>query len=437
MFTFSAFTFANPLALLALLALPAIYWLVRFTPPKPQTVRFAPFRLLRDLISRNEQPDRAPWWLTALRLALAALVIMAIAGPFWNTGAPPLRTGTAPLLIVIDNDWSSAPQWDRRMAVLDEIITAAERAGTPVILAASTPDGKPQALTAQSPANAKKAAAVLAPRALATARPQLARRLVEKFASQKALQIAWLANGIGGTKAENFAKTLKSLAGGKAKVEIFTPAPDHLPVAVSNPMLAKGAFKITVLRPDGNTKSPSSVDILAANGRSLASAKFKFDGNKTSTEVTIKLPLELRNEAARIEVTGARSAGAVYLLDDRWRRKVVGVIAGPSSELAQPLLSPLYYVTRALEPSAALRTASEKTPVTKLIDDGISMLVLADVGAIAPADRAAIGKWLQGGGVLLRFAGPHLARAGALARDDELIPVRLRRGGRSLGSALG
>ena len=44
-------------------------------------------------------------------------------------------------------------------------------------------------------------------------------------------------------------------------------------------------------------------------------------------------------------------------------------------------------------------------------------------------DRLA--RWIEDGGVLVRFAGPRLA-----ASDDDLVPVRLRRGGRILGGSL-
>src|SRR6202012_4752206 len=40
--------------------------------------------------------------------------------------------------------------------------------------------------------------------------------------------------------------------------------------------------------------------------------------------------------------------------------------------------------------------------------------------------------WIEEGGVLVRFAGPRLA-----ASEDDLVPVRLRRGGRILGGSLG
>ena len=59
----------------------AIWWLLRLTPPSPQLVVFPPTRLLKDLKTTEEEPARSPWWLTALRMLLAALIILALARP--------------------------------------------------------------------------------------------------------------------------------------------------------------------------------------------------------------------------------------------------------------------------------------------------------------------------------------------------------------------
>jgi hypothetical protein len=50
---------------------------------------------------------------------------------------------------------------------------------------------------------------------------------------------------------------------------------------------------------------------------------------------------------------------------------------------------------------------------------------------LSPEIRERIAGWIGQGGVLVRFAGPHLAQA-----DDDLVPVKLRHGGRSLGGSL-
>jgi hypothetical protein len=68
--------------------------------------------------------------------------------------------------------------------------------------------------------------------------------------------------------------------------------------------------------------------------------------------------------------------------------------------------------------------------VTQFIEQRLPMLILADVGNVAEA-REQLTRWIEDGGVLVRFAGPRLAAA-----DDDLVPVKLRRGGRILGGSL-
>ena len=99
--------FAQPLVLLGLLSLPVLWWLLRLIPPRPKRVEFPPTRLLFDITPKEDTPARTPWWLTALRLTLAALVILAAAGPLWN---PPVTTssGAAAVALLIDDGWASA-----------------------------------------------------------------------------------------------------------------------------------------------------------------------------------------------------------------------------------------------------------------------------------------------------------------------------------------
>src|SRR4029453_3831244 len=93
--------FAQPLVLLGLLSLPVLWWLLRLVPPRPRQIHFPPTRLFFEMPPTRETPGRPPWVLTLLRLPLAALVIIAAAGPLWN---PPMATvdRSTPLLILID-----------------------------------------------------------------------------------------------------------------------------------------------------------------------------------------------------------------------------------------------------------------------------------------------------------------------------------------------
>jgi hypothetical protein len=66
-----------------------------------------------------------------------------------------------------------------------------------------------------------------------------------------------------------------------------------------------------------------------------------------------------------------------------------------------------------------------------LIEAPVGLIVTTDVGHIAGAGHDTLSQWVERGGVLVRFAGNRLA-AGA----DDLVPARLREGGRTLGGTL-
>src|SRR5213082_2330546 len=117
--------FAQPLVLLALLSLPVLWWLLRLIPPQPRRIEFPPTRLLFDIAPREETPSRTPWWLTALRLLAAALVIIAAAGPIINPQAA-CSHSNGPLVLLFDDGWSAAASWDTRLKNADELIANAD-----------------------------------------------------------------------------------------------------------------------------------------------------------------------------------------------------------------------------------------------------------------------------------------------------------------------
>ncbi len=210
---------------------------------------------------------------------------------------------------------------------------------------------------------------------------------------------------------------MTKLADGKASVEAIVPETSALPLALTAPGFDGGRIKVTALRAPLSTPLTARVIAHASNGRPLGEASLNFAANSGKAEATIELPIELRNEIGRIAIDGERNAGAVFLMDDRWRRKTVALQSGVSSENAQPLLSPLYYVSRALEPFAELSEPADAATLKAQLDQGLSMLVLADIGVLPEDQQRLIGEWVNRGGVLLRFAGPRLAGA-----QDSLIP---------------
>src|ERR1041385_2278636 len=137
MLSLGAFAFAAPGMLVLLLALPVIYWLLRLIPPLPKLVRFPAIRLLIGLEPTEQTPMKMPWWLLLLRLLLATALILAVARPLLNPQADLPARG--PLMLVIDDGWSSAPGWTTRIAHAERLIQRAERAQRPVVLTGTAP----------------------------------------------------------------------------------------------------------------------------------------------------------------------------------------------------------------------------------------------------------------------------------------------------------
>jgi hypothetical protein len=422
-------SFAEPWLLAGLLSLPALWWLLRVMPPKPRRIDFPPTRLLLDIAPKEETPARTPWWLTALRLLAAALVILAAAGPIWNPGDGAGRS-SAPLVLLLDDGWSAAASWDTRIKAADELIADAEADRRAVALVPLSETARD--ITLMPAGTARVALRQLAPKPYAVERVETLQPLKRFLGRTGDAEIVWLSDGIDTGRGSDFVTDLAATIG-ERPLTIFeggTP-PAHALAAAEN---AAAKMTVKVLRAGTGAGDAGQVRALDQKGSPIGEARFAFGAQDRETEATFELPVELRNDIARLEVAGERSAGAVQLLDKRWRRRAVGIVSGATSDTAQPLLASTFYLTRALAPFADVRLGERVAPavaIGQFLDQKLPMIVLADVGTLSPAIRDRLDAWMKQGGVLVRFAGPRLA-----AGDDDLVPVKLRRGGRSLGGSL-
>jgi len=431
MITIGSIGFLQPWILAALAALPAIWWLLRFTPPSPHLVVFPPTRLLKDLKTTEETPAHSPWWLTALRMLLAALIILALARPVLN---PDRQTfaGTGPLVLIIDNGWASAAHWPERREAIEAAIDRAGRDGRTILLAPTAP-GQPVS-DPLTPDEARERLAGLTPQPYAPDRAALAATLDRDLAGKTDYSVLWLSDGLDYGEGDGLTATIAKLRGATGSFAMLQPGKDDSALALGQAVGEGGGLVARVLS-SGRGPRVGVVKAVTGRGEPLGDAQFALgDGAKEAT-AKFDLPLEIRNQVARLEIAGEHSAGAVHLMDARSQWHRVGIVSGESREAAQPLLSPLYYVQRALSPYADVVTPAEgnvATAVHELIDQQkVSTIVLADIGKLVPGTQEELSAWLKAGGILIRFAGPRLEQGG-----DELLPVPLRSGGRSLGGSL-
>lgn len=421
--------FTQPLVLLGLLSLPVLWWLLRLVPPRPRRIAFPPTRLLFDIAPKEETPARTPWWLTLLRLTLAALVIVAAAGPAWN---PPVATSSAslPIVLLIDDGWPAASTWDARIRTAQDIVSRAEADHRGVALVPLSASG--QDISLDTPGSVGVRLRQLKPKPFAFERAEVLPALGRFLAATPSVETVWLSDGVDLGHSTDFVNGLARLLGQRSLTVVNGGVPAALALTgVDNTI---GKLTVKVLRAETGSADTGLVRAVDLKGLTLAETQFAFTGDERETDAKFDLPVEIRNDIARLEIVSDRSAGAVQLLDKRWRRRTVGIVTGATADTAQPLLASTYYLSHALGPFADVRISERGSPtdsVTQFVDQRLPMIILADVGNVASEARERLAQWIEDGGVLVRFAGPRLAAA-----DDELVPTKLRRGGRVLGGSL-
>src|SRR5690242_4653352 len=322
MLALGSLAFAAPWILLGLAILPVLWWLLRVTPPAPRRIRFPALRLLLGLTQREETPAKTPLWLILLRMVLIALVIFALAHPLLNPNAR--LVGNGPLVLAVDDGWSAARHWDARRAMLDRLIDQAEREGRRVVLfgtARPAGDVAPQPLSVLRAADARAAVDGLAPHSWPGDRPGALERLT-KLGLSGVADVVWLSDGIDDGDARGFAEGLLRFG----SVRVLADESGDLPRLLAPADTDDKDLTATIHRADASAPERVFVRAVGDDSRLLARQEVTMAQGVERSVAHLAMPSELRNRAAAIQIEGESSAGAVLLLDERWRRRPVGVV---------------------------------------------------------------------------------------------------------------
>jgi hypothetical protein len=416
---FAGLSFGVPWILAALAVLPVIWWLLRVTPPAPKRVIFPPFRLLLGLEAPQETPARTPWWLLLLRLIAAAIVIVAFAEP--TIGRAGKNVAHGPLVLFVDNDWAAAEIWRNRDAAISGALADAANAGRPVAIVPTASASKPL-VSLLDAGEAERDARALSPQAYEPDRLRAAEAVAAAhFASRP--EILWLSDDLDHGDAAKIASILSSVG----NLKIFADTVARAPLALIGERNLANGFEVDVARAGDQGARDGTVGALGEHGENLASAPFHFAPGASETSAKVTLPLEVRNETRRLAIDAVDSAGTTRLLGANARRLAVGLVSASNLESRQPLLSGTFYLKRALAPFADVHEGT----IGDELQRNVSVLVLSDVGNITGDDHTRVANFVSNGGVLLRFAGARMT-----STVDDLVPVKLRVGGRYLGGAL-
>lgn len=418
--------FTSPWLLVALIALPILWLLLRAIPPAPIRRLFPAVTLLLGLRDDDSVSDRTPWWLLLLRMLAVVAVILGLAGPVLN----PTNSATIsrnPLLIVMDASWASARNWNERILALEQFLDEAGRTGRTAAIATLTDLEAPvfqsaQAWRARLPG--------LTPKSWSPSAEAM-RQLEEALPKDQTIETIWFSDGL----AREGRETLQQALGAIGSVSVMQT--DQPALALEPAVFSEGAVKITARRDQTALEQNITVQALGRDPsgieRVLAELPLSFAASAEATQGEIVLPAELRDRLSHFQIKGTDSAGAVALTDDSLRKREIALISGRENREGLELLSPLHYLRQAFAPTAELIEGA----LLDVLPANPDVIVLADVAKLSAVEDAALREWAEAGGMVLRFAGPRIAASEISRRtEDSLMPVRLRAGGRTVGGAM-
>jgi hypothetical protein len=426
--------FMQPLILSGLIVLPALWYLLRITPPAPKTIFFPATPFLKGLVSDEQTPSHTPWWLLILRLLIGALIIISLAKPVINPASS--LSGKGGVRIILDNSWASAQIWETQINTAEEIITQAAREGRGVYILPTTSSLGETNIIQHGPMAQSAALSLL--RGM-TPNPwpadyEALKKALKDIGTSEPIHSIWLSHGLDEGNLNNALNTIQN----QGSLKLISPSVESLPLllrptkqTMTRQELKNGdGIRIDIDAPKNiATALPVSVQALAQRSDILDVVTANLTADDLPHTVTFDILEDLKDKISRFQIAGRKGAGATFLLDDDFKKRKVGIVGTEQSESNAPLIDDTYYIKRAIEPIAVANFGI----VQELIDKGVSIIIMPDTGAMPTETLNALEGWISGGGLLLRFSGPHLAEA---QNEQFLLPVILRSGGRSLSGSL-
>ena len=422
----TSISFLFPWVLTALLTLPLIWWLLRLVPPRPKSVLFPAIQFLYRLKKDEQSAATTPWWLLLLRLLIAALIILAIAGPILNL--PEQRDSSGDVVMIVDDGWTGAESWDGLKATLSKLVqeTARQERQVYIVTTSREATGRLPSLSPLADQEALGMAASLEPKSWPSHYGDLS-KLLPRFDSLENPEFIWLSSGIlqeaDIPDLEDFFARLTEIG----PLTIFREESVIATPIIGVPSLNSEKLRVPLDLPAGAVANEGILTAIADGGKIIASLPFTFSENETSAFVDLNIPNKVRNDIRRLEISNSRNAGSVFLLDQRWQRRQVGLVTSVSEQVDQPLLDEIHYLTQALTPFFDITRGT----IEELLSTDQSLIVLGDAANLPEGIERKLVNWIVKGGVLVRFAGPKLANS-----NGALVPVNLRSGNRSLQGAM-
>ncbi|MEQ8287814.1 DUF4159 domain-containing protein [Thalassospira sp.] len=423
----SAITFLYPAMLAGLMILPVVWLLIRSAPRSPKNVIFPAARLLRGLKSQRRDIQRAPIWQTILRCIILTLLIIAAARPVMNRNDFAQNNGA--VLIIADNGWQSAANWAQYKTALQQIANQARFDLQTVYIAQTAPEASgastwklPDIVGPISSHDADSLIDRLQPRPWNSDYTALSDLISENPQMNNTIgSILWLTDNMDSPGKATIASDLQDIA----PITIISPTRSDR-IAIRSLMRSRTGLVATIAH--NRSETPREINLLARGDRGsvLLRHSGELAANTDQTEVAIFLPSDIANAIQAVGIEGIEDAATVFQTGARWQQRSVGVIVS-SGDSPGVLSDQYFFLDRALSPYAEI----SYEPLGRLLEKKVDILVAAGPVSGLGSQYEALERWVNEGGMLVRFAGDSSTEIG-----NEFLPVTLRLGNRDFGGSM-
>jgi hypothetical protein len=224
--------------------------------------------------------------------------------------------------------------------------------------------------------------------------------------------VVWLSDGLEDEGAAKLTERLRRFDG----LQVILPDQAATPLLLLPPVAEGRDLKVQALRPAADGPRKIAVQGVDEGGRIVARIELDFAASATKGEGVLPTPPELRNRMARLDIETQGGAGSAVLLDERHRRRPVAILGERPTASGQPLLQEVYFPRAGARSYVSLTIGDRETVLTR----NTAVLLIPDGAAPSANDREEIAKWIERGGIAVRFAGPNLAQGNDPAGADAL-----------------
>ncbi len=236
-------------------------------------------------------------------------------------------------MLLIDNSWAAAPDWDRRAKTAEALIDDAEAGGVPVAIAFAA-DRSHDAVARHRRQCPRPAACRSPPAAHRRSRTRTASG--QDGAGRHASRHLCLP--FGRYRREDNDDIVAQIAALQPAELRLIEGDGKETVAITNAVNAANDMTVTATRLNGATPERLALSAMDAQGRPIAAGTLDFAAGATVATGSIAAPFELRNDFSRVSIDNHATAGAVHLLDEGFKRRRVGILSGQAADEFQPLL---------------------------------------------------------------------------------------------------